>query len=75
MLAQVGKPDAQPQRCAMDNDHAIVDRFANAFVPAYYVFNRRHELRHFQAGDKSYDRIEAAIERVLTEDAQLEAVH
>jgi thiol-disulfide isomerase/thioredoxin len=55
------------QVCAIDNDHTLVDRFANQFVPAYYVFNRKHELRHFQAGDKGYDRVVTAIERVLDE--------
>jgi thioredoxin-like negative regulator of GroEL len=55
------------QPCAIDNEHAIVDRFENQFVPAYYLFNRDHQLRHFQAGDKGYDRIEAAVERVLDE--------
>jgi hypothetical protein len=55
------------QPCAIDNDHAIVDRFANQFVPAFYVFNERHELRHFQAGGSGLERIAAAIERVLAE--------
>ncbi|HEY1726895.1 MAG TPA: redoxin family protein [Candidatus Baltobacteraceae bacterium] len=54
-------------RVAFDNDLQIVGRFDNEFVPAYYLFDREHKLRHFQAGDKSYDRIEAAIERVLAE--------
>lgn len=58
------------QPCAVDNAHAIVERFQNQFVPAFYVFNRDHELRHFQAGDKGYERIEAAIARVLEEPAQ-----
>jgi hypothetical protein len=57
------------QPCAVDNEHLLVDRFENQFVPAYYVFDRTHQLRHFQAGDKGYDRIEAAIERVLAEQA------
>jgi thiol-disulfide isomerase/thioredoxin len=57
------------QPCAIDNEHTLVERFANQFVPAYYLFDRNHELRHFQAGDKGYDRIEAAIERVLHETA------
>ncbi len=60
------------QPVAIDNDHAIVDRFQNQFVPAFYVFNRKHELRHFQAGGKGFDRIEAAIERVLSESAEEE---
>jgi thiol-disulfide isomerase/thioredoxin len=57
------------QPVAIDNAHAIVDRFENHFVPAFYVFNRNHELRHFQAGGKGFERIEAAIERVLEEPA------
>ncbi len=56
------------QPCAIDSEHVLVDRFQNQFVPAYYVFNRRHELRHFQAGDKGYDRVVDAIERVLAEE-------
>jgi len=62
------------QPVAIDNDHAIVDRFGNQFVPAFYVFNRLHELRHFQAGGKGFERIEAAIERVLEEAADEEVL-
>ena len=54
-------------RAAIDNELQIVGRFENQFVPAYYVFDRDHRLRHFQAGDKSYELIDAAIERVLAE--------
>lgn len=61
------------QPVAIDNAHAIVDRFGNEFVPAYYVFDRGHELRHFQAGGKGLERIEAAIERVLAEPAEAPA--
>jgi len=60
------------QPCAVDNTHTLVDRFQNQFVPAFYVFNANHELRHFQAGDKGFERIAAAIERVLGETAELE---
>lgn len=59
------------QPCAIDNDHTLVERFANQFVPAYYIFDRNHELRHFQAGDKGYERIESALERVLREPASV----
>lgn len=61
------------QPCAIDNEHALVDRFQNQFVPSYYLFDAQHQLRHFQAGDKSYERIEAAIERVLHEPAETAA--
>lgn len=63
------------QPVAIDNTHAIVDRFENQFVPAFYVFNRRHELRHFQAGGKGFERIEAAIDRVLEEPVEEEALN
>ena len=62
------------QPVAIDNGHAIVDRFANQFVPAFYVFNRNHELRHYQAGGKGFERIEAAIRRVLDEPAEDEVL-
>lgn len=55
------------QPVAIDNAHALVERFDNQFVPAYYVFNREHQLRHFQAGGKGLERLEAAIARVLEE--------
>jgi|ERR1700693_497638 len=55
------------QPCAIDNEHALVDRFQNEFVPAYYLFDSNHQLRHFQAGDKGYDRIVSSIERILAE--------
>jgi len=58
------------QPVAIDNEHTIVDRFENQFVPAFYIFNRRHELRHFQAGGKGNERIETAIRRVLDEPAE-----
>ena len=67
IAADARGPMQLAQPCAIDNAHAIVDRFDNRFVPAYYIFDRTHELRHFQAGDKGYDRIESAIERVLAE--------
>ena len=59
------------QPVAIDNDHAIVERFENQFVPAFYVFNRDHQLRHFQAGGKGLERLEAAIARVLEEPSSL----
>lgn len=57
------------QPCAIDNEHTLVDRFENAAVPAFYLFDRNHELRHVQAGDAGHERIDAAIELVLTEAA------
>ena len=63
------------QPVAVDNTHTIVDRFENQFVPAFYVFNRNHQLRHFQAGGKGFERIESAIDRVLSESADEEELN
>jgi thioredoxin-like negative regulator of GroEL len=70
VTADAQGPMQLTQPVGIDSAHEIVDRFTNQYVPAYYVFDRNHELRHFQAGDKGYDRIEAAIERVLSETPQ-----
>lgn len=55
------------QPCAIDNDHAIVGRFANEYVPGYYVFDKNGEMRHFQTGGKGYERITKALDRCLSE--------
>jgi thiol-disulfide isomerase/thioredoxin len=43
--------------CAVDNEHTLVQRFQNQFVPAYYVFDREHKLVHRQAGDRGFERL------------------
>jgi thiol-disulfide isomerase/thioredoxin len=53
------------QPCVVDNWHEITDRFENKFVPAYYIFDADHALRHFQAGEKAVKMVEPVIERVL----------
>ncbi len=53
------------QPCVVDNWHEITNRFENKFVPAYYVFDQEHKLRHFQAGEKAIKMVEPVIERVL----------
>jgi thiol-disulfide isomerase/thioredoxin len=51
--------------CAIDNAHALVKRFENQFVPAYYVFDRDHKLVHRQAGDRGFERLHAKIGALL----------
>jgi thiol-disulfide isomerase/thioredoxin len=52
-------------RCAIDNEHALVERFQNQFVPAYYVFDKDHKLVHRQAGDRGFERLHDKIGEVL----------
>jgi len=53
--------------CAIDNEHALVGRFENQFVPAYYVFDRDHKLVHRQAGDRGFERLHDKIGAILGE--------
>jgi thiol-disulfide isomerase/thioredoxin len=58
-------PMGLTQPCAVDSEHLLVQRFQNEFVPAYYVFDKNHELVHRQAGDRGFERLELKIEEVL----------
>jgi len=51
--------------CAIDNEHTIVQRFANQYVPAYYLFDANHKLVHRQAGDRGFERLHDKINAIL----------
>jgi hypothetical protein len=51
--------------CAIDNEHTLVGRFENQFVPAYSVFDRDHKLVHRQAGDRGFERLHDKIGELL----------
>jgi hypothetical protein len=34
----------------VDSEHKLTDAFENQYVPAYYVFDKDRNPRHFQAG-------------------------
>ncbi|HEV3089063.1 MAG TPA: TlpA disulfide reductase family protein [Candidatus Elarobacter sp.] len=53
--------------CAVDNEHTLVRRFENQFVPAYYLFDRDHKLVHRQAGDRGFERLHEKIDSVLSD--------
>ncbi|HTD37855.1 MAG TPA: TlpA disulfide reductase family protein [Candidatus Limnocylindrales bacterium] len=53
--------------CAIDNEHALVARFENQFVPAYYLFDADHRLVHRQAGDRGFERLHDKIGGLLGE--------
>lgn len=50
---------------AIDNEHTLVGRFQNQFVPAYYVFDSDHNLVHRQAGDRGFERLHEKIGDLL----------
>lgn len=53
---------------AVDNQHKIKDAFQNeqGFVPAYYLFDGEGKLRSFAAGERGFNLLKAALERVMT---------
>lgn len=53
------------QPCVVDNWHTITDRFENKYVPALYLFDADHKMRHFQAGEKAVKMTEPVVQRVL----------
>ena len=51
----------------VDNDMKLTDAFDNQYVPAYYVFDKAGQLRHFQAGGSGMKMLEKRVNRVLDE--------
>ncbi|MFJ7932991.1 TlpA family protein disulfide reductase [Sporosarcina sp. NPDC096371] len=51
----------------VDSDATLTDKFDNQYVPAYYVFDKDGQLRHFQAGGGGMKMLEKRVNRVLAE--------
>lgn len=51
----------------VDSEHKLTDAFENQYVPAYYVFDKDGNLRHFQAGGSGMKMLEKRVNRVLGE--------
>lgn len=51
----------------VDSELKLSDAFENQYVPAYYVFDKDGQLRHFQAGGSGMKMLEKRVNRVLDE--------
>lgn len=49
----------------IDNGHAVTDAFENEYVPAFYLFDEKSQLRHFQAGEKGLKMVEQRLNKIL----------
>ena len=56
----------------VDSEHKLTDAFENQYVPAYYVFDKEGQLRHFQAGGGGMKMLEKRVNRVLSESEKAE---
>jgi thiol-disulfide isomerase/thioredoxin len=66
-IKQVAAEHGINQPIFVDSDHKLADAFENQYVPAYYVFDREGNLRHFQAGGSGMKMLEKRVNRVLDE--------
>ncbi|MFK2824845.1 TlpA disulfide reductase family protein [Bacillus sp. B190/17] len=57
----------------VDSEHKLTEAFENQYVPAYYVFDKDGNLRHFQAGGSGMKMLEKRVNRVLGETEKSEA--
>jgi thiol-disulfide isomerase/thioredoxin len=58
--------------CAVDNRHKLRDAFQNeqGYVPAYYLFDAEGKLKCFAAGERGFNMVAAALERLLAQTSQ-----
>ncbi len=56
----------------VDSEHKLTEAFENQYVPAYYVFDKEGQLRHFQAGGSGMKMLEKRVNRVLDETEKAE---
>jgi len=58
---------------AVDNMHAIAEAFENEFVPSYYVFDDKGQLRLYMSGEKVLPNVQATLDRLVEAQAAAEA--
>ncbi len=51
--------------CAIDNRHAIGERFENQFWPAYFLFDSEGKMRSRSAGNAGLTMLEGALKRLM----------
>ncbi|WP_017753549.1 TlpA disulfide reductase family protein [Calidifontibacillus oryziterrae] len=66
-IKKVAKQHNIIQPIYVDNGHKLTDAFKNQYVPAYYVFDKKGRLRHFQAGGSGMKMLTKRVNRVLEE--------
>ncbi|WP_313801433.1 TlpA disulfide reductase family protein [Cytobacillus sp.] len=67
LIKKVAAEHEISQPIFVDSEHKLTDSFENQYVPAYYVFDKDGNLRHFQAGGGGMKMLEKRVNRVLDE--------
>src|SRR3954453_22913836 len=72
LVKEGAKEHGIEQPIFVDSEHKLTESFENQYVPAYYVFDKDGQLRHFQAGGSGMKMLEKRVNRVLDETAKSE---
>jgi thiol-disulfide isomerase/thioredoxin len=72
LVREVAAEHGITQTIFVDSEHKLTEAFANQYVPAYYVFDKEGQLRHFQAGGSGMKMLEKRVNRVLEDTAKSE---
>ncbi|MCZ2258933.1 TlpA family protein disulfide reductase [Sporosarcina sp. G11-34] len=67
LIESIAKEHDIAQPIFVDSEMKLTDAFDNQHVPAYYVFDKDGQLRHFQAGGSGMKMLEKRVNRVLGE--------
>lgn len=65
-IKEVVKEHHMTQSIFLDQDLTLADAYENEYVPAYYLFDKKGKLRHFQAGARGMDLLTKRIKRILS---------
>ncbi|WP_227395685.1 TlpA family protein disulfide reductase [Jeotgalibacillus aurantiacus] len=65
VIEQVAQGHDISQPVYVDSEHKLTEAFENQYVPAYYVFDKDGQLRHFQAGGSGMKMLRKRLSRVL----------
>lgn len=67
LIKSIAEKHDMTQPIFVDNELKLTDAFNNEQVPAYYVFDKKGQLRHFQAGGSGMTMLEKRVCRMLNE--------
>ncbi|MBM7654141.1 TlpA family protein disulfide reductase [Neobacillus cucumis] len=66
-IIKVAKEHEITQPIFVDGEHKLTEAFENQYVPAYYIFDREGNLRHYQAGGNVMKMLEKRVIRLVDE--------
>ncbi len=67
LIQETAKEHDITQPILIDGQRTIATNFGNKYMPAYYLFDKNGEMRHYQAGGSSMQFLEKRLNRMLNE--------